>query len=88
MAKNNTTKYLLIGGAIYAAYYLLKKPKQINGSEYIIEQIEENFKSDMLEVTKQFYHFKKNQTFDSANVLNTKVKALSYWADELKKANK
>jgi hypothetical protein len=88
MAKNNTTKYLLIGGAIYAAYYLLRKPKQINGSDYTIQQIADNFKGDMLEVTKQYYHFKKNQTFDSANVLNTKVKALSYWADELKKANK
>ena len=31
MAKNNTTKYLLIGGALYAAYYLLKKPQQIKG---------------------------------------------------------
>jgi len=29
MAKNNITKYLLIGGAVYAAYYLSKN-KSIN----------------------------------------------------------
>lgn len=91
MAKNNTLKYLGIAAAIGAAYYLLKKRQQIkgiNGSDYTIQQIADNFKGDMIEVTRQFYHFKKNETYDSANVLNSKVKALSYWADELKKANK
>jgi hypothetical protein len=35
MAKNNTTKYLLIGGALYAALYLLKNTKQNKISQEI-----------------------------------------------------
>lgn len=31
MAKNNTTKYLLIGGALYAAFYLFRSGSQIKG---------------------------------------------------------
>ena len=31
MAKNNTQKYLLIGGALYAAYYIYNKSKGVNG---------------------------------------------------------
>ena len=39
MAKNSTIKYLLIGGAIYAAFYLFKKPAQIKGLGNVIDTI-------------------------------------------------
>jgi gas vesicle protein len=39
MAKNNITRYLLIGGAIYAAYYMLLKPQQIKGLGNVIDTI-------------------------------------------------
>jgi len=89
MKKDNT--YLYIGIAAAAYIYFLnsnKAVKGVSGSTYTTDQISINFKGDLLEVTKQFYHYMKNNTFDSSNVLNTKVKALAYWADELKKANK
>ncbi len=89
MKKQN--RNLLIGAAVVGAYILLinkKGIKGIAGSNYTTDQLSENFKGDMIEVTKQFYYYKKNNTYDASNVLNSKVKALAYWAEELKKANK
>lgn len=39
MAKNNTTKYLLIGGALYAAFYLFRSGRQIKGLGNVIDTI-------------------------------------------------
>lgn len=89
MTKQN--KQILIGGAVMAAILLLSKSKKITGiagSGYTDEQLSANFKSDMIEVTKQFYHYQKNKTLDSSLILASKTKALLYWADEIKKYNK
>jgi predicted ATP-grasp superfamily ATP-dependent carboligase len=85
-------KQILIGGAVMAAILLLSKSNKkitgIAGSGYTDEQLSANFKSDMIEVTKQFYHYQKNKTLDSSLILASKTKALLYWADEIKKYNK
>jgi hypothetical protein len=45
MAKNNITKYLLIGGAVYAAFYFFRNSKQIKG----IAGKDDSFKFMMLD---------------------------------------
>jgi hypothetical protein len=43
MAKNNTTKYLLIGGAVYAAFILFRNSKQIKGIGNLKSDIDTNY---------------------------------------------